>query len=123
MTRPPPSSTRTHTRFPYTTLFRSCLPVEIFRAETVHIRQVERLDAESGKGQQMAAANAAEAGNRHAPGTKLRLLGRGDRSEEHTSEPKALMRISYAVFCLKKTKRTQTTTLIAKVPDEQGYDT
>src|SRR3546814_8706150 len=48
-------------------------------------------------------------------GPKLRMgtfkeglvqLGRGDRSEEHTSELQSLMRISYAVFCLKKKKNT-----------------
>src|SRR3546814_2367099 len=42
------------------------------------------------------------------------LVGRSDRSEEHTSELQSLMRISYAVFCLKKKKTTQTTTKSAQ---------
>src|SRR3546814_4607245 len=40
----------------------------------------------------------------------LRAFAQGGRSEEHTSELQSLMRISYAVFCLKKTKNTTTTT-------------
>src|SRR3546814_4920926 len=76
MIRRPPRSTRTDTLFPYTTLFRSVLRVEAFgRAEGTS--QLE-----------------------------LRWIGvDGDdatRSEEHTSELQSLMRISYAVFCLKK---------------------
>src|SRR3546814_18409171 len=81
MIRRPPRSTRTDTLFPYTTLFRSVSPWII-------------------------------------PGLMLALLGFGaarrvpvyeafvdGRSEEHTSELQSLMRISYAVFCLKKKKK------------------
>src|SRR3546814_12271718 len=79
MIRRPPRSTRTDTLFPYTTLFRSLFD-----------------------------------GGLIAIGASLSLLGRAQllaiwrarrhrkRSEEHTSELQSLMRISYAVFCLKK---------------------
>src|SRR3546814_4148370 len=79
MIRRPPRSTRTDTLFPYTTLFRSA-------------RRAHR----AGDGNQRR-----RRGKRggHYAGT-----GRSDRSEEHTSELQSLMRISYAVFCLKKKK-------------------
>src|SRR3546814_3375260 len=77
MIRRPPRSTRTDTLFPYTTLFRSHRPELVLHVvEGVH-----------GGGQ-------AALGGRHRP----------CRSEEHTSELQSLMRISYAVFCLKKKK-------------------
>src|SRR3546814_4986649 len=53
---------------------------------------------------------AAPIGARHArqlEGGGIELAGRGERSEEHTSELQSLMRISYAVFCLKKKKQHQ----------------
>src|SRR3546814_8876149 len=84
MIRRPPRSTRTDTLFPYTTLFRSvrrfpCLVPGIGHAaaEAIQPRQV-----------------IGETARRLAP----------ERSEEHTSELQSLMRISYAVFCLKKKK-------------------
>src|SRR3546814_12403436 len=81
MIRRPPRSTRTDTLFPYTTLFRSggC------RACRVPIRR-------GGDG----ACGALQARS---------LMKRAGRSEEHTSELQSLMRISYAVFCLKKKKK------------------
>src|SRR3546814_6322981 len=77
MIRRPPRSTRTDTLFPYTTLFRS------YRLwwPSLSIVSAER-------------ATAARSCNRT-----------GLRSEEHTSELQSLMRISYAVFCLKKKKK------------------
>src|SRR3546814_5715927 len=72
MIRRPPRSTRTDTLFPYTTLFRS----HVWRRN-------------SGRGD--------DRGDRARVGT-----AGDDRSEEHTSELQSLMRISYAVFCLKK---------------------
>src|SRR3546814_19006682 len=81
MIRRPPRSTRTDTLFPYTTLFRSCL-VRVKALETSGI--ITRY---------VALVNAAALG--------LSL----NRSEEHTSELQSLMRISYAVFCLKKKKK------------------
>src|SRR3546814_7695515 len=88
MIRRQPRSTRTDTLFPYTTLFRSDHRVKL----TI------------------------PAGNQRAFGGLLRRRPeiarlRSDplrRSEEHTSELQSLMRISYAVFCLKKKKNTNT---------------
>src|SRR3546814_13408074 len=89
MIRRPPRSTRTDTLFPYTTLFRSD-PAAVLRVQrkplSFHLREF------FGHSALVAAA-----------------VGSGDlrtatfeRSEEHTSELQSLMRISYAVFCLKK---------------------
>src|SRR3546814_2526161 len=81
MIRRPPRSTRTDTLFPYTTLFRSpdgASPARLQRLGAAYAqgdRAVERVEAQ-------------------CAGTP--------RSEEHTSELQSLMRISYAVFCLKK---------------------
>src|SRR3546814_2579627 len=106
MIRRPPRSTRTDTLFPYTTLFRSLLflPLLQNRVETrarrtyviedlgdfdLPLRRIEWLTAVDG----------------HVIDTGDDILGRGaGRSEEHTSELQSLMRISYAVFCLKKKK-------------------
>src|SRR3546814_1733020 len=85
MIRRPPRSTRTDTLFPYTTLFRSDRPV-------MHlVEQRRRVDQHRGHPQRPA-----EAQRPWPPGEA------GARSEEHTSELQSLMRISYAVFCLKK---------------------
>src|SRR3546814_8456457 len=85
MIRRPPRSTRTDTLCPYTTLFRSILRVRLLLAQVP-------LDA-----------GAAQHRPGHAPGQ--RGFGADHRSEEHTSELQSLMRISYAVFCLKKKNR------------------
>src|SRR3546814_7800278 len=89
MIRRPPRSTRTDTLFPYTTLFRSPTFV-IFHVGLAGVRvdpqDVQRADVD--------ADAAALLGNA--------FLFVDDRSEEHTSELQSLMRISYAVFCLKK---------------------
>src|SRR3546814_13889527 len=90
MIRRPPRSTRTDTLFPYTTLFRS--PGD--RPDAVVSFQPEGSAGRSAQG----SADQAGAGGHPVEG----LGGRGDRSEEHTSELQSLMRISYAVFCLKK---------------------
>src|SRR3546814_14990920 len=99
MIRRPPRSTRTDTLFPYTTLFRS---------------------NKSGAGGTIGTQLVARAGNdgytllwgtvaTHGIGPniykKLSYDAVADRSEEHTSELQSLMRISYAVFCLKKKKQ------------------
>src|SRR3546814_2992204 len=96
MKRRPPRSTRTDTLFPYTTLFLS-----------VMVRGV--------------AARAFQIPNPESPipaPSKLRA-----RSEEHTSELQSLMRISYAVFCLKKKKITHiiTTTCIYSQTQQLQY--
>src|SRR3546814_2815914 len=80
MIRRPPRSTRTDTLFPYTTLFRS-----------------QRADAR-GQGR-IRRDQHVEFPARHLPRASV---GGARRSEEHTSELQSLMRISYAVFCLKK---------------------
>src|SRR3546814_16744795 len=83
MIRRPPRSTRTDTLFPYTTLFRSGYEPRMERNEhgtiaRVFVSAVGRTGLDDLRG----------------------------RSEEHTSELQSLMRISYAVFCLKKKKTT-----------------
>src|SRR3546814_6569498 len=85
MIRRPPRSTRTDTLFPYTTLFRS---VAAGRGVGV-----ERLRGERSGGRELSG---------HRPAFRRRDLS--NRSEEYTSELQSLMRISYAVFCLKKKK-------------------
>src|SRR3546814_2066769 len=94
MIRVPPRSTRTDTLFPYTTLFRSM----IFQFLEHEQRGPQQ---ESMPGHQSTFINHVMAGAARAP-TGLRR-----RSEEHTSELQSLMRISYAVFCLKKKKKIQ----------------
>src|SRR3546814_1457695 len=94
MIRRPPRSTRTDTLFPYTTLFRSraggTAPAQAARRDVGRRSQrlSEQLDAWFDVGRQ---------------------ARRGVRSEEHTSELQSLMRISYAVFCLKKKIQTRNT--------------
>src|SRR3546814_1320633 len=100
MIRRPPRSTRTDTLFPYTTLFRS--PKENREVPPLRYDWAYRLKSER-PGLQVvvnggiATAEEATAHLQHTDGA---------RSEEHTSELQSLMRISYAVFCLKKKKRT-----------------
>src|SRR3546814_5328217 len=86
MRRRPPRSTRTDTLFPYTTLFRSPASRAGRAAGALRHRRPH-------------GAGRAVGGPRPA-----RRAGRDGRSEEHTSELQSLMRISYAVFCLKKKK-------------------
>src|SRR3546814_6474024 len=85
MRRRPPRSTRTDTLLPYTTLFRSIATHPALPLDAVAQPQ------DHGDGQ-----------------AHHEVRGVDDRSEEHTSELQSLMRISYAVFCLKKTKHTNT---------------
>src|SRR3546814_7660246 len=120
MIRRPPRSTRTDTLFPYTTLFRSgrrfVLPAvgqhPDIAARRGHHADAEFAPAHAGEGDQVAARR--PFGGRGAATAKADpLLVRSVdihhidlRSEEHTSELQSLMRISYAVFCLKKKKTT-----------------
>src|SRR3546814_2688621 len=87
MIRRPPRSTRTDTLFPYTTLFRSA-------NANFHFRMVEVA--------MMLLLPMAALAFAIPPKRSTSALG---RSEEHTSELQSLMRISYAVFCLKKKKQ------------------
>src|SRR3546814_1624248 len=90
MIRRPPRSTRTDTLFPYTTLFRSPAATRDQPGEGAG-------DPHRGRGDRQRAPGRDPWPG--APGSR-----RGARSEEHTSELQSLMRISYAVFCLKKKK-------------------
>src|SRR3546814_6006932 len=94
MLRRPPRSTLTDTLFPYTTLFRSPARLASRPGRTYVIRRITNEN-----GHDHPATHQAP-GNRQK---RCRLLCAGPgRSEEHTSELQSLMRISYAVFCLKK---------------------
>src|SRR3546814_2841903 len=91
MIRRPPRSTRTDTLFPYTTLFRSVDVVEPQVHEPGLLRILgDEIDRHVG----------IEPGEVGLDLPETRALP--ERSEEHTSELQSLMRISYAVFCLKK---------------------
>src|SRR3546814_5232328 len=92
MIRRPPRSTRTDTLFPYTTLFRS--PSQVCLARELALARDDLLYLRADHPLVIAAGDL--------------LLASDARSEEHTSELQSLMRISYAVFCLKK--KTQKTT-------------
>src|SRR3546814_3757492 len=101
MIRRPPRSTRTDTLFPYTTLFRSqrATPGGGIHAGTVRgahrpAAHRDRRAAGTGAGERLAGAR-----------RRTRAADGAGRSEEHTSELQSLMRISYAVFCLKKKKK------------------
>src|SRR3546814_1600481 len=89
MIRRPPRSTRTDTLFPYTTLFRP-------RVARGHVRDVvARREERDGRGVERADLELVDP-------CRDRVGGVRRRSEEHASELQSLMRISYAVFCLKK---------------------
>src|SRR3546814_1962852 len=100
MIRQPPRSTRTDTLFPYTTLFRSEVKTRRVPAKAgTHLRSVP-----SCTDRRWTPAFAGEHGKLNYR-RSLRLYANPViffRSEEHTSELQSLMRISYAVFCLKK---------------------
>src|SRR3546814_8827123 len=118
MLRRPTTSTRTNTLFPYTTLFRSpeCKVGNIWidrsGREPIPHAQVEPYDdmwiikADQWLGDVLYAVRVGEEASK-------------DRSEEHTSELQSLMRISYAVFCLKKKKYTTTQ---SRSTTYQSYD-
>src|SRR3546814_3912043 len=123
MIRRPPRSTRPDTLFPYTTLFRSR-----FAAADIGIiapaqrtrpgrRVGGRLAIQSLAGAATEGGIAARsdrfagiAGRQEGAVPRMAVVDRATRSEEHTSELQSLMRISYAVFCLKKKNKQTTTT-------------
>src|SRR3546814_9037559 len=115
MTRRPPRSTRTDTLFPYTTLFRARRPAVHHRAFADMGAQIDEAGHQHRARRDIGAAPHDRAGNGAkarlpeiglAPALELRRhLVPPMRSEEHTSELQSLMRISYAVFCLKKKKK------------------
>src|SRR3546814_10723971 len=94
MIRRPPRSTRTDTLFPYTTLFRSD-PYLLSGAPQANCPGRDRDTSGTWQKRKSQARH-----DREQPPTQAL------RSEEHTSELQSLMRISYAVFCLKKKKIT-----------------
>src|SRR3546814_2092213 len=101
MIRRPPRSTRTDTLFPYTTLFRSS-----------HQHEPARPHLTVDPGEQKKARGQAQPGKDRR---NAEMIGCAvARSEEHTSELQSLMRISYAVFCLKKKKNNITNTITNK---------
>src|SRR3546814_9066870 len=103
MVRRPPRSTRTDTLLPYTTLFRS-------RPRAQGLAGIVLVDPrrEPHEVEQRAIEGGIVAG-REAAGRHLDQRQGEGRSEEHTSELQSLMRISYAVFCLKKKNIHETT--------------
>src|SRR3546814_8948828 len=110
MIRQPPRSTRTDTLFPYTTLFRSPRP----------IRRNASPPSRHGRAKSAAPAAGRKYPPERRPHHQAQPSGNPSpdcrsprRSEEHTSELQSLMRISYAVFCLKK-KNTNSNTTIYK---------
>src|SRR3546814_1807905 len=115
MIRRPPRSTRTDTLFPYTTLFRSLEAVNYipYPIEDVNL-DFEVLGMMPGNAemvQVLLAASRSENVEMRASALELGgLTARVMRSEEHTSELQSLMRISYAVFCLKKKTKNTTQT-------------
>src|SRR3546814_7391420 len=125
MIRRPPRSTRTDTLFPYTTLFRSVAPARrgehavaveglaaVAQAPSVH-QSVCRAGVE--------AAHFAQTRQQGEVGDAAQVEHRTVRSEEHTSELQSLMRISYAVFCLKKKKNALKTTHARRRQNEKTH--
>src|SRR3546814_9166863 len=117
MLRRPPISTLTYTLFPYTTLFRSAPrahpPADVCgRDDELLHHQPDGHHHRVPDPQELLdySGAAGDACGRlfRVPARTARLRS-VDRSEEHTSELQSLMRISYAVFCLKKKKRTYAT--------------
>src|SRR3546814_3577123 len=106
MIRRPPRSTRTDTLFPYTTLFRS-------PGGRCPLLQPMSVPARAGDGHLQVGHPGGEPGggvDEHVHALAGHEPAEAERSEEHTSELQSLMRISYAVFCLKKKKHKQNKT-------------
>src|SRR3546814_2639956 len=112
MIRRPPRSTRTDTLFPYTTLFRSTCanaswPAPRPTASRARIKgDVVRYLARPSSPPPSSCSGLTRASRATAPSLALDPRLGDRRSEEHTSELQSLMRISYAVFCLKKNNTT-----------------
>src|SRR3546814_3831219 len=119
MIRRPPRSTRTATLFPYTTLFRSperrerydfTQPYTISGIQII-VRagmedEISKPEDLAGRAVGVVLGTTYEQWLRdNVPDADVRTYD--DRSEEHTSELQSLMRISYAVFCLKKKKKQE----------------
>src|SRR3546814_16278126 len=114
MIRRPPKLTRTDTLFPYTTLFRSIDILQVEKRIRGRVKkqmeksqrdyylneQVKAIQKELGEGEEGADIEELE----------KKITAAQLRSEEHTSELQSLMRISYAVYCLKNKKTTTKST-------------
>src|SRR3546814_5220921 len=124
MIRRPPRSTRTDTLFPYTTLFRSTVVRQAVSVivDQLHIQPAEQPALLELVGHLLVVGHGGDRCGRHRYCSERRGFGHApalddvdaiivaegaNRSEEHTSELQSLMRISYAVFCLKKKKKQQ----------------
>src|SRR3546814_7506081 len=120
MIRRPPRPTRTDTLFPYTTLFRSgrharrtgqteqrtATDAERHRAQFDTLgKQIGFLERRGAQLVELIDVGSLEHITAHG-GPACGVINTAQRSEEHTSELQSLMRISYAVFCLKKKKKT-----------------
>src|SRR3546814_2783629 len=115
MIRRPPRSTRTDTLFPYTTLFRSLGGARVNRRRPPPSRGRGWVSPRSIRREQLRPNHPHDDQRHEADLHPIHLLAEQDdaadddpdrRSEEHTSELQSLMRISYAVFCLKKKTKT-----------------
>src|SRR3546814_4095636 len=119
MRRRPPRSTRTDTLFPYTTRFRSFVLRPLLGVRRAAIRDWLHARGESW------IDDPANENPRSVRASARAAIARGEaesgRSEEHTSELQSLMRISYAVFCLKKKKQrpNKTTTKHTQIQNNQ----
>src|SRR3546814_9421918 len=114
MNRRPPRSTRTDTLFPYTTLFRSVACSAVVRSDAQLLRRiVQNLLSNALKYTDSGSILLGARRRGETLSIEIHDTGPGiaaeyhqaifeERSEEHTSELQSLMRISYAVFCLKK---------------------
>src|SRR3546814_3071645 len=118
MIRRPPRSTRTDTLFPYTTLCRSRFADRPGESE-IGFPVARRMTVEEDSADAAGLVPVRQEEVIVAPGLEARVVGGIEtvagrlqrRSEEHTSELQSLMRISYAVFCLKKKKNKKDTKL------------
>src|SRR3546814_7922908 len=111
MIRRPPRSTRTDTLFPYTTLFRSSNRSAGATRRGGHVLALQDLDIPAAQAFGKAALPVRAADHKQILYAHDQRRGASQRSEEHTSELQSLMRISYAVFCLKKKKNNLPPTL------------
>src|SRR3546814_3548415 len=122
MIRRPPRSTRTDTLFPYTTLFRS-LNLEAAELGRTYIARANgKAEDYIAIGTALRRGGSLDEALHFLESARLRFPGNvgidkalaQTRSEEHTSELQSLMRISYAVFCLKKKKNNEDKYTITK---------
>src|SRR3546814_4274340 len=104
MIRRPPRATRTDTLFPYTTLFRSLSYIPLSDRENHSFQLSSGMSWTRWQISGAAGWTFDRKGKTDGPTANVSATGRlsDGRSEEHTSELQSLMRISYAVFCLKK---------------------